>query len=423
MRRPSPVTAVLVEGFTSRLAFGVLSFALPLYARDLGMSIASIGLLSSFAGMVALALKPFTGTLADRWGVRRTLLWALSARSVLCLGYVVATTPVHLFAVRGLHGVSDALRDPAVHAMIAENGRKESMASTFAWYQTSKSTAGAVGKSLAGLLLATALGFPLAFAVAFGLSLLPVFALAAVRLPTPMGEAAGGRSSTTPQPVSQPVPRPDEGAVTGRPGVLAYAVLGLLVSGTASMLTALFPIIAVEYAGLSTAEAGLVYLVAPVLAFTGPAWGWLSDRVSRRLVLSVRGVANVSSSLVYLLAPNLAGMWTGKALDDVGKAAFRPAWGSLMAEVANRDPRSRARVMGFLTAGEDAGAILGPVLAGFLWTQWGVAVLLLSRVAVALVSEVYAGRLERRQRHWSSPSPPTRGRPRHEAPAAGRGLS
>jgi hypothetical protein len=79
--------------------------------------------------------------------------------------------------------------------------------------------------------------------------------------------------------------------------------------------------------------------------------------------------------------------------------------------------------MGFLTAGEDAGAILGPVLAGFLWTQWGVAVLLLSRVAVALVSEVYTARLERRQRQRSWPSPPTRGRPRHEAPAAGRGLS
>jgi len=393
MRRPSPVSALLLEGFTSRLSFGVLSFALPLYARDLGMSIASIGLLSAVAGVVSLALKPFTGAVADRWGVRRTLLCALTTRSVLCLAYVVATTPAQLFGLRGVHGVSDSVRDPAVHAMIAEYGDKASMASTFAWYQTAKTTAGALGKSVAGLLLATAFGFPLAFAVAFALSLLPVFVLAGARMPAPAEADREVRPS-------DPVPATAEATEEAprQPGIIAYAGLGFLVAGSASMLSALFPIIAVEYAGLTTAQAGLVYLITPILAFTGPLWGRLADRVSRPLVLSVRGFANVTSSLAYLVAPNLVGVWTGKALDDVGKAAFRPAWGSLMADVANRDPRSRARVMGFLTAGEDAGTLAAPVLAGLLWSLWGVPVLLVARMVVAAVSEVYAVRLERRQR-------------------------
>jgi MFS family permease len=412
MRRPSPVTALLLEGFTSRLSFGVLSFALPLYARDLGMSIASIGVLSAVTGVVSLALKPFTGAVADRWGVRRTLLLALTTRSVLCLAYVVATTPAQLFGIRGVHGVSDSVRDPAVHAMIAEYGDKATMASTFAWYQTAKTTAGAVGKSVAGLLLATALGFPLAFAVAFALSLLPVFVLAAARMP-----ASAEADQQVRVREADPVPVTAE-ATTGaprHPGIIAYAGLGFLVAGSASMLTALFPIIATEYAGLSTAQAGLVYLITPVLAFTGPLWGRLADRVSRPLVLSVRGFANVTSSLAYLLAPNLVGVWTGKALDDVGKAAFRPAWGSLMADVANRDPRSRARVMGFLTAGEDAGTLAAPVLAGLLWTVWGVPVLLLARMVVAAVSEVYAVRLERRQRRAQQP-PADSLTPREDAP-------
>jgi MFS family permease len=66
--------------------------------------------------------------------------------------------------------------------------------------------------------------------------------------------------------------------------------------------------------------------------------------------------------------------------------------------VANRDPRTRARAMGFLTAGEDAGTIVAPVLAGVLWTYWGLPVLLLVRIVVAALSELYALRLERRQR-------------------------
>jgi predicted MFS family arabinose efflux permease len=320
--------------------------------------------------------------------------------------------------------------------MIAENGSKRSMASTFAWYQTAKTTAGSLGKTLAGLLLATALGFPLAFVVAFGLSLLPVLFLATATRSQAPGEPRA-------QPMAQPEPLSTddvEPTPSGRPpGTFAYAGLGFLVAGTASMLNALFPILATQYAGLTTAQAGLVYLLGPAAALTGPLWGWLADRVSRPLVLAVRGVANVTSSLVYLVAPNPAGVWTGKALDDVGKAAFRPAWGSLMADVANRDPRTRARAMGFLTAGEDAGTIVAPIAAGLLWTYWGVPILLLARILAAALSEVYSLRLERRQRRWRTPdsssagtvgtlsdaiaarSPgPSAGAPKHRVPPASR---
>jgi predicted MFS family arabinose efflux permease len=286
--------------------------------------------------------------------------------------------------------------------LIAENGGKKSMASTFAWYQTAKTSAGSVGKSVAGVLLATAGGFVLTFGVAFALSLLPVVAV----LWLVPRDAGSKRSELTPpaRPVQEkaapPAVLPTEGRGTPKPpGVVAFAGLGFLVAGTSSMLTSLLPIIATEYAGLTTAEAGLLYLVTPALALTGPIWGWVADRVSRPAVLSFRSIANVLSAAAYLVSPTLAGVWVGKSLDDLGKAAFRPAWGSLMAEVSGRDRKHRARVMGFLTSGEDAGDIVGPVLAGLLWSVWGVPALLLGRMLVAAVTEVYAIAIERRQRN------------------------
>jgi MFS family permease len=415
MRGSGAARALVLEGFFSRLAFGLLTFALPLYGRSLGLSIAQIGLLSSFSLIVSLILKPLVGGLADRFGLRRCLVAALLIRSLLCLGYAATTVPWQLFAVRGAHGVSDSLRDPSAHALIAENGGKRSMASTFAWYQTAKTTAGSVGKSLAGVLLVGAGGFGLTFTVAFGLSLIPVALVlwlvpagrpAAVRPtgqdpprpattePSPAADRPSGTSSTALPSSCSPAGRRGD----REPGVISYAGLGLLVAGTSSMLTSLFPIIATEYAGLSTAQAGLLYLVTPVLAFTGPIWGWVSDRVSRSLVLSFRGFSNIASALTYLVWPSLAGVWIGKSLDDLGKAAFRPAWGSLMADVSARDRTRRARVMGYLTSGEDCGDIAGPVLAGLIWSAWGVPVLLVSRVLVACVTEVYTIGLERRQR-------------------------
>ena len=383
MRRPGPIVALVCEGFLSRLAFGLLSFALPLYGRSLGLSLAAIGVLASLATIVSLLLKPVLGGLADRMGLRRTLLAALVLRSVLSLGYALVTVPWQLYAVRGLHGVSDSMRDPAVNALIAENGGKQAVASAFAWYQTAKTTAGAVGKSLAGVLLTLAAGgFGLTFGVAFGLSLLPALAVlklvprdAAVVQTVSAVELEGAPTSLAPP--------------TTPPHVARYAWLGFLVAGASSMLTSLFPILATEYAGLTTAQAGALYLVTPLLAFTGPLWGRLSDRVSRSLVLSVRGVANTLSALIYLFAPNLIGFWVGKSLDDLGKAAFRPAWGSLMADISSQDRRRRARIMGYLSAGEDAGDVAAPILAGLLWTGFGVPAVLLGRAGLALVAEAY----------------------------------
>jgi MFS family permease len=377
------LAAIVAEGFFSRLSFGLISFALPLYAyQELGLSLTAIGFLASLNLGVAIVLKPFMGSLADRVGMKPSFTVAIALRSVVSLLLVFATLPWQLFAIRGVHGVSIALRDPSTNVLIAEQGGKKAVASAFAWYQTAKSLAGTLGKAGAGVLLAvTASSFSTVFVVAFALSALPVVIVARyVREPKPHQGAAAeaARQAEEARRAAMPPPR-----------TLPFAGVGFLISGTAYMLANLFPILAVEYAGLSTAQAGLVYLIAPVVILTGPVFGWLSDNVSRKLVLSVRSVANIASSLLYLVAPNLAGVAVARAVDDLGKAAFRPAWGALMAHVAGYDPRRRARAMGSMSAGEDAGEFAGPILAGFLWSTWGVPALLGVRIALAVVTELY----------------------------------
>src|SRR5439155_898946 len=131
-------------------------------------------------------------------------------------------------------------------------------------------------------------------------------------------------------------------AMPGRPRVLPFVGLGFLMASTAEMLNSLFPVLATEYAGLSSAQAGVIYAVSTLgIIFSGPIFGWLSDTVSRRLVLAVRAVANTGSSILYLLFPTFAGIAVAKAADDMGRAAFRPAWGSLMAEVSSFDRGKR----------------------------------------------------------------------------------
>jgi MFS family permease len=386
-RRVDPaLLAIVGEGFLSRLSFGLISFALPLYAYRLGLSLTAIGFLLSLNLVVAIALKPLMGAAADKFGRKLSFTAAIALRSLVSLLLVFATLPWHLFATRTLHGFSISIRDPAANALIAEHGGKRAIASAFAWYQTAKSVAGALGKTAAGVLLTlSASDFSLVFGVAFVLSLLPIVLV--VRYVREADERPVVAASAVTAPLVDE-PKYVE-PVRRRPPLFRFAGLGFLISGTAYMLTNLFPVLAVEYAGLSEAEAGLIYSLSALVVLAGPAFGWLSDHVSRKLVLSLRSVANVGSSVAYLVAPNFAGMAGGRMLDDLGKAAFRPAWGALMTYVSSFDKRRRARTMGYLTAGEDAGEALGPVVAGFLWSTWGVTVLLVVRIVAAVAAEVY----------------------------------
>jgi len=373
--------AIVAEGFFSRLSFGLITFALPLYAREkFGLSLAEVGLLAAFNQIVAILLKPFMGALADRIGLKRGLNIAIGLRSVVTLVLAFAAVPAQIFVARGIHGTSISLRDPAVGALLAEHGGKKQVAQSFAWYQTAKTFAGNGSKTLSGILLGlTASNYTLVFLVAFALSLVPLFVVMLFVRET--------RAEQTVSAAEEAAPTPHQGISKQR--IASFTSLGCLISGSAYMMNGLFPVFAVEYAGLTKTEAALIYGISPVMSLAGPGFGWLADNVSRKLVLSVRSVANILSSVVYLLVPSLGGVIVGRATDDLGKAAFKPAWGALLAQLSNLDKKRRGQLFGFISSGEDAGEALGPIVAGALATLGGFQLMLAARIVIAAVTEVY----------------------------------
>ena len=172
----SSLFAIVAEGFFSRLSFGVISFALPLYAYHLGLSILQIGFLVTLNEAAVLVLKPMMGWVADRYGLKRTYTTSIGLRSLVALLLAVTQSPWQLYGIKTVHGMSKAMRDPSSSALIAEQGGKKAIASAFAWYHTAKIVAGSLGKALAGLLLTvTASNFSLVFTFSFLLSVLPFY--------------------------------------------------------------------------------------------------------------------------------------------------------------------------------------------------------------------------------------------------------
>jgi MFS family permease len=389
----TPLLAIIVEGFFSRLSFGLITFALPLYAHHLGLSLTEIGFLVSLNLAVALALKPLMGWMADHVGLKRSLTAAIGLRSLIALLLALAGSPWQLYAIRTAHGMSMSIRDPSVNALIAVHGGKKTIASAFAWYQTAKTVAGSLGKAAAGILLTlTASNFSLVFLVAALLSLLPVYLVVCyIREGNEVKDEATQKDLKTAAIPHRQETRASTDGRAARPAVLPFMGLGFLINGTAEMLHGLFPILATQYIGLSEAETGIIYMISTLaVLISGPLFGWLADNISHKLVLMVRSSANILSSILYLAVPDFPGMAVSRVVDDMGKAAFRPAWGALMTYVSSFDKRRRAKTMGLISMGDDAGEIAGPIIAGFLWSTWGLPVALGVRVLFAIIGEIYA---------------------------------
>ncbi|MGQ0672689.1 MAG: MFS transporter [Hyphomicrobium sp.] len=385
------LAVVIAEGFLARLAFGVISFSLPFYALALGMSYAEVGVLAALRVAVALAMKPVMGHAADRFGVKTIYLASIAGRVLIAVLFIFATTPLALFLVRGLHGVTTAARDPTSALLLMEHADDKRIASAFSWYATAKVAGAALGFPLAGLLLAaTGDDYPLVFLLAAAVS--------AVALVLVWRFAAEERAETPSEGPTDALAS-DEAPPQGLNASdwSRYALLALAVALPASMVSGLLPLIVAEQTGLGKAEIGFMYAISTgVVILLGPLLGWFADHVSRAAVLALRSLANILSSILYLVLPGFWGMTAARVVDDAGKAAFQPAWGSVMSEIARADDRrTRGRRLAYMDTAESIGEALGPALAGALWQFGGLHWLFLARIAIAIGAELYAVRVLR----------------------------
>jgi len=386
---------VITEGFLGRLTFGMVSFGLPLYALSLGLSLGQIGFVIGVRTVVAVLLKPVAGWLADKIGVRTVYLGGTIARVCAAAALLVVGDLAGLCAVRALQGASAAGRDIASLSVIARDA-SDRIGTVYSWYATAKHVGGVAGAGLAGGVLAVTDGsFSTLFVVVLALSVLPI-------------SAAWLALREAPEVETDRAPR-DTAAPAGASGwasirelihdLRAPASLGMLVATSAYMVHGLFPVLATEYAGLSAGQTGAIYSAsALVFVVAGPIFGWVVDRHGHAVGTAWRSMANIGSSVLFMVSPNLAGFAAARTLDDSGKAAFRPAWASLIGGVANSDPRRRNRRLAVLDTSETVGEAIGPVLAGILWQTGGIAFLFGARIVIAAMAEALALTIARRDR-------------------------
>ncbi len=381
--------AVVVEGFFTRLAFGALTFALPLYALQLGLSFTEVGLVAGAKALVQPLVKPLMGMIVDRYGTRRGYLAAVVLQLVGAILLLFVTSTAGLLAIRLLQGAASSARDPASITLLAARTRKR-LGRTFSAAIGAKDLGNVSAGLLAGMVLAATGGrFEVLWVLVAVIALVPVLVVWAwVKDGPRMAEAERAASSSA---LDRTLPHSP--SILRDHRLRMIASLGLLAGMTAHMTHSLFQVYAAEVAGLAPGQIGLIYsLSIAMLLIAGPLAGWAGDRFGNGLLASTRGVANALSSMVYVLFPSFAGVLGGRLIDDAGKAAFRPTWGALVASAAREAGPRRGRVAAGLDTALSLGEAAGPLLAGLIWDLWGIVVFFSVRAVLGIGTELLLGR-------------------------------
>ena len=180
--------------------------------------------------------------------------------------------------------------------------------------------------------------------------------------------AAGGPDNDSIH-MNDPRPRPRLGR-----NVISLGAVSFLTDVSSEMIYPLLPVFLTAVLGASAAYVGAIEGAAETTAaLLKLASGWWSDRVRRRkpLVVIGYGIATVARPLVAI-AQSAAQVLAIRVSDRVGKGIRNAPRDALIAESV--DPSIRGRAFGFHRAMDNAGGIVGPLIA-FAVLTWHFAAL------------------------------------------------
>ncbi len=350
-------TAILLGS----LSFGILEFALPIYARRLGASALDIGgVISVFAVMITV-LRPLVGWGIDRWGRKSFLAASLLFYGLAMLFFGFAQSLGMLYAARLVQGIGSSLFWIPAYTVTTELstrdwGRSVGSVSMFS------SRGGFIGTFIGFFVILKASSFVVGWQWVFILYAAAAFAGAVLvwRFVPETRTAAltGGDESRS------------TASALDRKYLLRLMLIVLLTSASSSMISPLLMIFlqdrfSTDIPTLATAfiPAALVYASLPA------ALGGLSDRLGRAPLMAA---GLIGAGLVSLGMPAtlnilvLAVLWV---LEAVGLSAASPAEAALVADLAGQNVRGRGYGMYMFATG--LGFIIGPLVGGWLYDTAG----------------------------------------------------
>jgi MFS family permease len=345
----------------------------------IGVSAFALGLIEGVAEATASISKIFSGVLSDRIGKRKPLILLGYGMAALTKPlFPLANSAMTVFAARFIDRIGKGIRGAPRDALVADVTPVEQRGAAYGLRQ-SMDTVGA----FAGPLIAIGLMVGLAFDIrqVFWVACIPALVTVAVLF--------FGVTEPTDVPKLATSKNPFAGFRIRDYPATFWALVGLVLLFTLMRFSEAFLVLRAQSAGLSTAwvPMTLVVMSGTYLATAYPV-GWLSDRMSRHLLLALGCGAMLVADLLLAFGPSLPWIMVGIAVWGVHMGLTEGLIAALTADYAPKQLRGTA--FGVINLARGVMALIASALAGGLWTLYGPTTTFVAGAALAVLSGLLA---------------------------------
>ncbi|MDQ6718468.1 MAG: MFS transporter [Gemmatimonadota bacterium] len=154
--------------------------------------------------------------------------------------------------------------------------------------------------------------------------------------------------------------------------MLAFGAVSFFTDISTEMIYPLIPLFLSGVLGANATFVGAIEGTAETVAsLLKLASGWISDKVSRRKALVVAGYALASFVRPFTaIAQSATQVLAIRVTDRIGKGIRSSPRDALLADSVS--PEARGRAFGFHSAADNAGAVIGPMIAFFILRSHGI---------------------------------------------------
>ena len=357
-RKRQASVALFSAIFTAMIGIGIIAPILPLYAEALGASVFCIGVVFSVFSFSRLLFTPIFGRLSDRIGRKAFIAVGLFLYLGISLGFIVASGPIALIAVRFCQGVAASMIFPIAMAYTGDLSPHMEEGRTMGRFLVAVFAGYGFGPLIGGL-LHQHFGFTANFlalgAVSLVALLVVLFFLPDLRLhqgPSPAGAT------------------PLRTLLRSR-NVVAVLVYRTVTSMCTGLVLGYLPILATRNLSLTTGQIGIIMTGNILITATLQApFGRLADRVSRAALVVAGGIIFSIAVFCIPLAVGFVSFSAVTFLTGLATAISLPAATAIMVEEGRGHGMGSA--MGLLTASMSLGLAIGPLVGGAIAHVTGV---------------------------------------------------
>ena len=365
-----------------QIGFGFVTPVFPVYITDLGMGGIQLGVLAASFALTRILLAGPLGSLSDRVGRKKILVYTLLGFAISNILYALAQHVWLMILARALEGAVSAGFFPAANAFVSDMTTPDNRGTAMGYLSTGNMVGFVVGPVVGGV-LAQFLGIRLPFVIAAAASILTMILLS-ILITEPERKYIVDKSK---------LPKIPLRAILSKAyadyGALAIAMFANMFA--IGVLEVAFMLEAVVRFGIGPLGIGGFFGVIGIVMIIGNiGFGKLSDKRGRKWLIVIGAFIGTISMLMFATATDMLSFYIAATVLSIGMSMRGPPIQALIADLT--DPKAYGYIMGVFGAISNSAYVVSPTMSGYLFDVSGTAYSsLLIAGGVSLIGGLAAG--------------------------------